>query len=35
MRLKMLKIKKLEDKMEAKIDEKFTKVEIHKNDCKR
>ncbi len=30
----MLKIKKLEDKMEAKIDENFSKVEIHKNDCK-
>ncbi len=26
----MLKIKKLEDKMEAKINENFTKVEIHK-----
>jgi len=26
-----LKIKKLEDKMEARIDEKFTKVEIHKD----
>jgi len=35
MRLKMLKMKKLEDKMEAKINDKLTKVEIHKNDCKR
>ncbi len=29
-----LKIKKLEDKMEARIDEKFTKVEIHKDGWK-
>ncbi len=31
----MSKIKKLEDKMEAKINDKLTKVEIHNNDCKR